>query len=229
MSGRKQFDVPQALDRAMEVFWTKGYAATSLDALGTATGLGRGSLYGAFGAKDDLFRSCLKRYASRFGEQQQSAVDAHADDPVGAIEAFFAVVLTRIADPTLPGGCLIAQSAIEAPTLTDASRDAVLVALVLQRARIRGALSSVDPETADELANFVVAVNQSLAVLSRSGAAPPELDVVARTACRAVASRLRPEVPGAGRDLLPASPAPKTTGTAAPVPRNRRGQAEGPG
>lgn len=64
MSGRKQFDVDTALDQAMRVFWERGYTDASLDVVGSATGLGRGSLYGTFGGKDALFRQCLDRYAS---------------------------------------------------------------------------------------------------------------------------------------------------------------------
>lgn len=104
MSGRKQFDVDTALDQAMRVFWQRGYADASLDALGSATGLGRGSLYGAFGNKDALFRRCLDRYTSIYGAQYERALAAHPGDPVRAVETFFDVTLGRIADPSVPGG-----------------------------------------------------------------------------------------------------------------------------
>ena len=61
-----------------------------------------------------------------------------------------------------------------------------------QRQRVRAALadSSADSHTLDELAMFVVAVNQSLAVLSRAGASDAELRSVARLACTTVADTL---------------------------------------
>lgn len=90
----------------------KGYADASLDALGSATGLGRGSLYGTFGTKDALFRQCLDRYASIYGAQYAPALTAHPGDPARAVEAFLDVTLSRIADPSVPVGCLIAQSAM---------------------------------------------------------------------------------------------------------------------
>lgn len=121
MPGRKQFDVDEALDRAMRVFWERGYADASLDTLGTATGLGRGSLYGAFGNKDALFRSCLDRYASRYGTHHEEALTAHAGDPARAVEAFLEATLARIEDPSLPTGCLIAQSAAQSATLEEDS------------------------------------------------------------------------------------------------------------
>ena len=99
MSGRKQFDVDEAVDRAMAVFWQRGYADASLDMLGAATGLGRGSLYGAFGGKDELFRRALDRYSATYGARYEDALTAHPGNPVRAIEAFFEVILARIDDP----------------------------------------------------------------------------------------------------------------------------------
>ncbi|MFC4907407.1 TetR/AcrR family transcriptional regulator [Actinomadura gamaensis] len=192
MSGRKQFDVDTALDQAMRVFWQRGYAEASLDALGAATGLGRGSLYGTFGSKDALFRRCLDRYVSTYGPRFDQALAAHPGDPVRAVEAFFDVVLARIADPSVPAGCLIAQSAAQAPMLKGDNGAHVRVLLDKQRRRVRAALegSSADPDVLDELATFVIAVNQSLAVLSRASTPDTELRGVARLACRTVADTL---------------------------------------
>ncbi|MFD7828618.1 TetR/AcrR family transcriptional regulator [Kitasatospora sp. NPDC059803] len=192
MSGRKQFDISAALDQAMQVFWQRGYADASLDALGSATGLGRGSLYGAFGNKDALFGQCLDRYASIYGTQYEQALAAHPGDPVRAVEAFFGVVLDRIADPSVPAGCLIAQSAAQSPTLKEENNAQVRRLLDAQRQRVRTALadSSAAPRTLDELAVFVVAVTQSLAVLSRAGTPDAELRSVARLACTTVADTL---------------------------------------
>ncbi|MBD3007926.1 TetR/AcrR family transcriptional regulator [Streptomyces sp. 5-10] len=192
MSGRKQFDVGTALDQAMRVFWQRGYADASLDVLGSATGLGRGSLYGAFGNKDRLFRQCLDRYAAIYGARYEQALAAHPDDPVRAVEAFFDVILARIADPETPTGCLIAQSATQSPTLQEENGAKVRGLLDLQRRRVREALAgaSADPRVLDELATYVVAVNQSLAVLSRAGAPDAELRSVVRLACATVADTL---------------------------------------
>ncbi|MDQ0809119.1 AcrR family transcriptional regulator [Streptomyces sp. B3I7] len=202
MPGRKQFDVDEALDRAMRVFWERGYADASLDVLGNATGLGRGSLYGAFGNKDALFRACLDRYASRYGALHDEALAARSGDPVRAVEAFLDATLARIEDPTLPAGCLIAQSAAQAATLEEDSGARVRALLDAQRRRVRAALarSSADGRTLDELATYVVAVNQSLAVLSRAGTPVPELRAVARLARTTVADTL---ARGAGDDDHP--------------------------
>ncbi|ARH89561.1 TetR/AcrR family transcriptional regulator [Streptomyces sp. MOE7] len=192
MSGRKQFEVGAALDQAMRVFWQRGYADASLDALGAATGLGRGSLYGTFGNKDALFRQCLDRYAALYGTRYEQALAAHPGDPVRAVNAFFDVTLARIADPEVPTGCLIAQSAAQSPTLKEENGARVRGLLDAQHRRVRAALtdSPADPQVLDELATYVVAVNQSLAVLSRAGRPDPELRSVARLACTTVADTL---------------------------------------
>lgn len=192
MSGRKQFDVDAALDRAMQVFWQRGYADASVDVLGSATGLGRGSLYGAFGGKAALFRQCLDRYASIYGARYERALAAHPDEPVRAVEAFLGVVLERIADPAVPDGCLIAQSASQSPTLTADNRTHVQALLGNQRELVSAALSTaeIDAEEVDDLAVFVVAVTQSLAVLSRAGTPDADLRSVVRTACTTVADTL---------------------------------------
>ncbi|MFE6161526.1 hypothetical protein ACFQ7F_21735 [Streptomyces sp. NPDC056486] len=109
-----------------------------------------------------------------------------------AVEAFFDVVLGRIADPSVPVGCLIAQSAAQSLTLKEGNSAQVRGLLDTQHRRVRAALadSSADAGTLDELATFVVAVNQSLAVLSRAGTPDAELRSVTRLACTTVADTL---------------------------------------
>ncbi|MCZ7153843.1 TetR/AcrR family transcriptional regulator, partial [Salmonella enterica] len=55
MAGVRQFDEGLALDKALALFWQKGYAATSMQELAAATGVQRGSLYNAYGDKETLF------------------------------------------------------------------------------------------------------------------------------------------------------------------------------
>ena len=192
MSGRKQFDVDEAVGQAMIEFWNHGYVETSLDVLCGATGLSRGSLYGAFGGKDELFRRALDRYSSTYGAQYEGALVSHPEEPVRAVEAFFEVVLNRIADPCVPDGCLIAQSVSQTPALTPETAAHVHSLLGRQRERIRAALATAraDPSKLDDLALYIVAVTQSLAVMSRGGASDHELRAIVQVACAAVADQL---------------------------------------
>ena len=65
MAGIKRFDKDNVPDRAMRVFWERGYEANSIDDLLKATGINRGSLYGTFGDRRSLFLSALDRYVEQ--------------------------------------------------------------------------------------------------------------------------------------------------------------------
>src|SRR5216110_2711717 len=58
----RSFDLDKALDRALQVFWHKGYEGASLSDLTQAMGISRPSLYAAFGDKESLFRKVIDRY-----------------------------------------------------------------------------------------------------------------------------------------------------------------------
>ncbi|MFE0202869.1 TetR/AcrR family transcriptional regulator [Streptomyces sp. NPDC058985] len=193
MAGKKQFDMDTALDAAMIQFWRAGYADTSVDDLSRATGLNRSSIYSSLGAKDTLFRRCLDRYAARYGEKYDAALSCAASEPLAAVRAFFDVTLERIADPELPDGCLIAQSAMAIPVLSPAVAAHAKEALGLQRVRLRTALKAgrLTDEDADAFAEHVAAVNQSLAVMSRAGASHAQLLAIVGVTVDALSQTLR--------------------------------------
>lgn len=68
MSRPREFDIDEALEKATRLFWTKGYAQTSLNDLEEGLQVGRQSIYGAFGGKRELFVKTLDRYT---GEQPE--------------------------------------------------------------------------------------------------------------------------------------------------------------
>jgi len=62
MARPKEFDQAAALETAMEVFWTRGYEATTMGDLRKAIGIGRQSLYDTFGDKEQLFAAALDQH-----------------------------------------------------------------------------------------------------------------------------------------------------------------------
>ncbi|PZF67102.1 TetR/AcrR family transcriptional regulator [Curtobacterium sp. MCPF17_047] len=192
MTGKKAFDADAAEEAAMLVFWERGYADASLDTLGAAMGVGRSSFYNAFGDKASLFQRALARYGSRYGDRYEQALVSQGRDVRAALTSFFEVTLERIADPAVPRGCLIAQSVITSPTLPPSAAAQADALLGLQQKRIATALlaAGVAASTADDIALQLAAVNQSLAVLSRTGLSTERLGSVARVAVTAAMSGL---------------------------------------
>ena len=72
----RQFDEETVLCAARDQFWDAGYAATSLQDLMRVTGLGKGSLYAAFGDKHELFLRVLRRYATSLDEAVRGSIDS---------------------------------------------------------------------------------------------------------------------------------------------------------
>lgn len=98
-----------ALDAAMQVFWNKGYRATSIDDLVERTGASRASLYKMFGEKRDVFIKCLDLYALRF---ETNAAQALALDTgmVATAGAMLIASAERLLQPDAPNGCLRCES-----------------------------------------------------------------------------------------------------------------------
>jgi AcrR family transcriptional regulator len=106
----RSFDEDAALDQVAEVFWAKGFDATSLDDVSAATGLGRPSIYNAFGDKVGLFLRSLERYVDTVPTRALDAMHAQ-DTGQGAVAAFLrAIAEYTTADPSHPG-CLLGSVA----------------------------------------------------------------------------------------------------------------------
>jgi AcrR family transcriptional regulator len=101
----------QALETVMRCFWTHGFEAASLGKLEAATGMGRQSLYNAFGSKEEMFTRALDRYRAKVGAPLVHALEL--DSPEQALRAFLERHLTLIEDDAVPPGCMIASCTSE--------------------------------------------------------------------------------------------------------------------
>ena len=184
----RSFDPDAALERAMHVFWAKGYEGASLSNLTRAMRINRPSLYAAFGNKEQLFRKVLDRYMD--GPVAYFGKALAAPKARDVVEEIFLSTARMVDDPGIPAGCLMVQGAL---ACGDASvreevagrRAAAEVALRrrLQRAKRQGDL----PKNADpsELASYVMTVVRGMAVQSAGGASSDQLRRVAQIALRA--------------------------------------------
>jgi TetR/AcrR family transcriptional repressor of nem operon len=112
MPRSKAFDPDVALHKAMQVFWERGYEATSVEDLVQGMGINRFSLYSTFGDKHQLFVAVLERYcativADLMGELEHSAAG------LTAIRRFFARLVEFFASGHGWRGCLITNTAVE--------------------------------------------------------------------------------------------------------------------
>ena len=106
----RAFDVDQALDAALRVFWRQGYEGTSLADLTAAMRVNRPSLYAAFGNKERLFRRVLDHY----GRGAQAIREEALRQPTAraAVEHLFRALVDSMGDSRNPRGCLMVQSAL---------------------------------------------------------------------------------------------------------------------
>lgn len=108
----RAFDEERVLDVARDQFWATGYAGTSMDAIAAATGLGKGSLYGAFGDKRELFRRVFDDHCT---ETINVANRALSGDDAQAFERLNSYLLghaTACAERR-HHGCLVAKATAE--------------------------------------------------------------------------------------------------------------------
>lgn len=186
----RTFDVDEALDVALKVFWRKGYEGTSIDDLTRAMGINRPSLYCAFGNKEQLFRKALDRYTEGQSARIREAIEAPTAR--AAAERLLRGTADALTDPLHPPGCLSVQGALSCGEASEpirrelnARRAAAEAALRerFERAKSEGDLPP--DEAPADLARYLATFLQGMAVQAAGGASREDLRRVAETALRA--------------------------------------------
>jgi AcrR family transcriptional regulator len=196
MGRPRAFDEEKALDRAMKVFWRKGYEGASLSDLTAAMGINSPSLYGAFGSKEGLFKAVLELYDARRGTMLSQILAAPTARDVAARYLFG--VADYATDSHHPRGCLLVQAGLscgEVDVPKQLARHRAVAELALRErfacAKRQGDLPpSADPSA---LAQYVMTIANGICVQAAAGAGRKELRAIAEMALTA----------------WPASPAPK--------------------
>lgn len=186
----RAFDLDIATERALQLFWSKGYEGTTLEDLTEAMGINRPSLYAAFGNKEGVFRRALELYVSGPGGGAFATLDADTAREVAyRMLRFYA---DTVGQPGRPRGCLLVQGALVCSnegtsvrqTLADQRRlseDALISRF--ERAKREGDLpADVSPT---DLGRYVWTVCQGIAVQAVSGATRDQLRRVVAQAMRA--------------------------------------------
>lgn len=187
----RSFDRDAALERAMEVFWAKGYEGASMTDLTGAMGIASPSLYAAFNSKETLFREAVALYGALEGPALWSVVET-APTAREAIEGYLMATAAAFSRPDKPAGCLVVLSAVNAA----GAGEAVCAELRADRARgvarierrLRRAIDAGElPSGADTraIATFYITVQQGMSIQARDGATRATLETVARSAMAA--------------------------------------------
>jgi TetR/AcrR family transcriptional regulator, transcriptional repressor for nem operon len=108
MARPREFDETEVLDKALGVFWAQGFAHTSISDIEAATGLGRASLYGAFGDKDALFVRVIERYQSKMRTATSGL--ANATSLRTGLHEFFEDWFRGTCPSNGPKGCILTLS-----------------------------------------------------------------------------------------------------------------------
>ena len=185
MSRPKEFNPDDAIEKAMQVFWHKGYEATSMEDLLSAMDLNRGSLYDTFGDKRQLFLKVMDRYCTTFVGPKFSLLDQPGPALPTLRRFIIGMIEGGLADPQRRG-CFISNTVMELSPheeeIAGRLRQALKMAedtffKVLARAKQQGELThDKDPRA---LARFLTTMMQGTIVMIKAGVSA---DVVKQTA-----------------------------------------------
>lgn len=184
----RQFDHKQALQKALEVFWIRGYEPASIAELCSAMGLTPPSLYAAFGNKEKLFLEVIQYYEATYWDATWQELEEEPD-LYKAIKNFFKKAVKIMVAKNMPSGCMVVLAAInispESQCVAEAlkalrqeGRDCFLNRL--QRAVEEGELP---PKT--DVKVLAVALNtflDGMSIQSRDGLSQKELEHIAMSA-----------------------------------------------
>jgi len=175
----RSFDREAALDAAMEVFWRKGYEATSIADLTEAMGINPPSLYAAFGDKEQLFMAAIERYNADRGQSCPYACEPTAR---GAVERLLTYMAHELSGGDHPRGCMMMMAAATSANASDMMQKALSAKRASARegmkARIRQGIKDGDVPAgtdAGALADFFSAVVAGMSMQARDGASRKSL------------------------------------------------------
>lgn len=187
MAGRpKIYDEDEVLDKAIGVFWEKGYENASADDLLKAMGIGKGSFYLAFrGGKQELFEKTMKRVVSMHFSEFRQMLESCAD-PVQLIKDFF-LSLVGVHSPVGERGCYFGNALVQISEQHEGLRQMAgnyldMLASIFKDAMRRGKESGSlqTDRSAEELSLYLVNVWNGVHITKRMGVDKAQLEMVMR-------------------------------------------------
>lgn len=187
MARPPEFDRDVVLERAMEVFWEKGYEAASLQDLIDAMDLSKSSFYQAFRSKHDLFAVTLDHYTDCLSTKLANDL-AVSDSGLGFIERTFLGVVESARQKTGLKGCFLINTASEFGQANDEIAELTLSGLrkmerVFTRALVKAQQDGEIPTTKDPkaLASYLVSNMSGIKTMVKAGIKPSVLRPIVST------------------------------------------------
>ena len=197
MARPREFDLDVVAEGLLQTFWSRGFAGTSVSDLSTATLLGPGSLYAAFGDKEAMFRVAADRYRAKLGDALASKARG-----LEGLRALFQVVVRLTVNDPARRGCLIINAIPESSGLSDETRQYLREGLLAFRQVVRERLLEAaedaradDRVDIDALTAVLSATAIGIRTLGRAGQSRRHLQSIANgvislvEGCYAEASR----------------------------------------
>jgi TetR/AcrR family transcriptional regulator, transcriptional repressor for nem operon len=188
----KEFEFDEALEAALEVFWKKGYEATSLQDLIEAMGLSKSSFYQTFESKHKLLQSCIKRYQDIITKELTDSLE-NAKSGRSFIEGAFSALAEKAKSPCDHKGCLIMNCANEFaqkdPTVADLISKATkkttdIFLMAIKRAQKEGEVSSDKKPL--PIARYLVSNICGVQTMIKAGANPAVIKEINEVALQAL-------------------------------------------
>jgi len=187
MARPREFDPDKALDKAMRLFWKKGYFDTSIRDIVAETGVSHAGLYGTFGNKSDLFVAALERYEKTVIQKMFAVLDSpHSSKP--EIEVFFKQLPQMAKTTEFQAGCLMCNTATELACCDDKIAEKIQKSFdsrstffrnALIRAKQKGEVKK-DLDT-DAVSDFLTAMLYAGATMVRSKSPPEKIQNMLET------------------------------------------------
>lgn len=189
MARPRQFNEADLLDAATELFWSKGFDSTSVEDVSQATGVGNGSIYGAFGSKRGLFLAAFERYCERRARFIRDTVLGAPGSARTAVRVLLQAVVDDCAAYPDRRGCLminsIAQLGVRIPEVAAIGTRTTTAMEHAVAERLRRTPGS-DGADLSAISGNIIVVAQGLIQLSRLGTPSERLRDIADVSCTAL-------------------------------------------
>lgn len=176
----REFDEDETLSKIMQLFWENGYEATGLSDIIKATGLGKASLYRAFGNKQSMYVTALKNYERLVVDGAVLVLCSKELAPLERIDAFLSSPIVAVRDNKDRRGCFLCNAAADRASLDEETGTLVRRGYEKMRVAIAHSLGeafpNLPPQSIKIRAEVALTIYSGLRIMSRTGIGPEVLE-----------------------------------------------------